>query len=199
MVKKKGKRQLIILGSIAFAILIIIGLVALFFSLTPGGDDPYKQEPQKSQTDRQPEVTNEPEEPTVPESTEDEDNADESSIDPANVSTIDIQPLSLTVSYNKDIGAFQYSVQRTASGTQYVEFMSPELAGTKCTDDEGAFVSILESPDTNESSTINKTKTVDGTTYGLSLADDTCTKDPTLLKKYQAAFSDAFSLLKKLN
>jgi hypothetical protein len=105
--------------------------------------------------------------------------------------------MQITVSYVKVNAGFEYYVMRTASGTQYVEFSSPELVGTKCTDDKGVFASIIESPSTNESTTLSKTTTVDDTKYGLSLADATCTKDPELLKQFQSSFSDAFSLLKR--
>lgn len=118
-------------------------------------------------------------------------------LDPSTVGTVDIQPLSLTVSYVKGIGGFEYAVKRLSGGTQYVEFTSPELIGTKCTDDTGTFASIIHNPDTNDATTITATQTVDGTQYGLSLSDDTCTGNVELLKQYQTSFRDAFSLLKK--
>jgi len=88
---------------------------------------------------------------------------------------------------------------RTADSTEYVDFSAPELVGTKCTDDKGVFVSIIQNPSTDEgSATISKTVTVGEDSYGLSLASETCTSDVELLKQYQTSFSDAFTLLKSL-
>ena len=124
--------------------------------------------------------------------------ASQPTIDPAKVTTVDIAPMSITVSYLKGVGGFDYAVQRTPSGTQYVQFSSSKLVGTKCTNDEGVFASILENPSGDESSTVNQTVVVDGTTYGLSLADTSCTSNTDLLKQFQDAFSQPFSLLKKM-
>ena len=106
--------------------------------------------------------------------------------------------MSITVSYVKGVGGFEFEVHRTPSGTQYVDFKSSDLVGTKCTDDEGIFATILESPGSDEQATLTKTIKLDGTTYGLSLAATTCTSDTTKLSAYQQSFNDAFSLLKKM-
>lgn len=200
MVQHKGKRQKLIVTGIGVGVLLLlIGIFALARALNPGGDDPYKQEA-SSQTVPEPEANasdttqSESDEPDV---TQNDEAETESSVDPSTVSTLPIEPLGITVSYVSGVGGFEYVVQRTASGTQYVQFRSSELAGTKCTDDTGAFASILQSPSNNEQSTISETKTVEGKQYGLSLADATCTSNPELLRRYQASFRDAFSLLKK--
>lgn len=120
-----------------------------------------------------------------------------STLDPATVGSITIDPMNITVSYVKGVGGFEYEVHRTASGTQYVDFMNSDLVGTKCTDDQGVFATILESPGTDEQATLSKTIKLANTTYGLSLAAATCTGDTMKLTAYQKSFDDAFSLLKK--
>lgn len=206
MVRFKGKQRMYIMsGVIAVVVLAVIGLVVLVSSLGTDKKDPYKQvETTNTQDDTNTSDTSGDTETKPPVSVPESDDKQNGQglaggVDPANVSTVDIQPMSLTVSYLKDAGGFEYYVLRTANGTQYVEFSSPELVGTKCTDDRGVFASIIQSPSSSDTATLNKTTTVDGTKYGLSLADSTCTKDPEALKKYQAAFSDTFTMLKKLN
>lgn len=202
MFQKKHRRALITSGAILLALLMVIGIVALVRSLDSGSgeEDPYTPgAASTSQTDAASADTAEPEAPSTEEATPSEDTtAQQPALDPATVSTVNVDPMELAVSYVKGIGGFEYAIERTASGTQYVEFRSPSLAGTKCTDDMGLFASILEGPDGEESSAITKTTQVDGIKYGLSLAADNCTKDPALLKQYQASFSDAFGLLKKM-
>ncbi len=201
MVQQKGKqRKLIIIGAIV-ALLLIVGIVVVVNALGSGKSDPYKQvettnTPDASSTDDSNDT------PTTPapdtNTPEEDDTSADSTLDPATVSTVNIEPMDLTVSYVKGNAGFEFFVMRTASGTQYVEFSSPELAGTKCTNDKGVFASIIESPSATESTTLTKTETIDGTKYGLSLADETCTSNPELLKQFQASFSDAFSLLKRI-
>lgn len=205
MVKKKSKRTWIVAVAVLVALLVVVGMVTLIKSLN-SKTDPYRQ----TETSSTQSTTDEDSDSdTIQDSNEDATTANDTpttdtdddtqtTIDPSTVSTIDIEPMDLTVSYVKGVGGFEFAVRRTANGTQYVEFSSPSLKGTKCTDDEGVFASILASPSTDEGSTITKTVTIDGEKYGLSLVGATCTKDPDLLKKYQASFSDAFSLLKKL-
>lgn len=186
-----GRQKWYILGGVA---VLALALVAIAINaLTPKATSPSPSTAvvENSESDKNtpssPDTSTKPTGSTQP----------AAALDPATVGTIDIQPLSLTVSYVKGIEGFEYTVKRSSGGTQYVEFMSPQLVGTKCTDDTGTFASIIESPDTNEASTITATQTVDGTKYGLSLSDTTCTGNEELLKQYQASFRDAFSLLKK--
>jgi len=116
--------------------------------------------------------------------------------DPATFSSIDIPPLDVTVYYTNNAPGFKYQVLRTSSGTSYVEFLSDDLVGTKCTNDEGAFASIIEEPSGSEAQTLVATTSLDGTTYGLSLASPTCTSNESLLATYQTAFKDGFSSLR---
>ncbi len=118
--------------------------------------------------------------------------------DPAIFSSIDVSPMAITVYYTKGVPGFQFRVYRTPNGTQYVEFSTDELVGTKCTDDEGVFASIIENPSDVESQTLSATTKVGDATYGLSLSNDTCTSDSSLLAEYQTAFKDGFSSLRAL-
>lgn len=120
-------------------------------------------------------------------------------VDPSTLDSIDIEPLSIAVLYTKGTGGFEFEVLRASDGTRYVEFSNSALVGTKCSDDNGVFATIIESPASPEdSSLISETVVVDGTTYGLSLATDTCTANPDLLKDYQSGFINGFSQLKKI-
>ncbi|MDB5160266.1 MAG: hypothetical protein JWO99_529 [Candidatus Saccharibacteria bacterium] len=122
-----------------------------------------------------------------------------SAVDPSTLTSIDVEPLSIAVSYTKGVGAFNFEVKKTADKTQYVEFSSPDLAGTKCTDDNGLFASIIKNPSSSEvQATITQTVKVGNDTYGLSLAGKGCTSDATLLDQYQTAFSNGFPSLKAL-
>jgi hypothetical protein len=200
MVHKKGNRRALITAiAILVVLLVAIGTITIIRAVNSGKDDPYVQpDPSTSST----ETTNEtPSDTTEPVTGEDGDtptsNEEEPTLDPATVGTIEITPMEIVVSYVKGAGGFEYEVLRTANGTRYVEFRNESLAGTKCTNDKGAFASILAEPTSNESATLSKTTTVDGATYGLSLEGTTCTSDVDALKAYQKSFSDAFSLLKK--
>lgn len=119
-------------------------------------------------------------------------------IDPSTVSSIDIQPLDLTVSYVKGIPGFEYQILRTAQGTRYVEFTNDSVKGTKCTDDTGVFASIIAGPNEAEVATLDAKTVIEDMMYGLSLASDTCTNNQELLGQLQDSFSNAFPLLKKI-
>lgn len=191
------RRNILIAAAAAIVVVIVVAIIMVTQSMNTK-TDPYKQTetineaPDTTTTDPVPDSTTD----TTPDTT-DPANDDTSTLDPATVSTIDVAPVGITVSYVKGVGGFDYLVQRTTNGTRYVEFRNESLAGTKCTGDEGPFASILVDPTTDESATLAKKITVEGTVYGLSLAAATCTSDPGLLKQYQDSFSSAFSLLKK--
>lgn len=120
-------------------------------------------------------------------------------VDPETLTSIDIEPMKLAVFYTKGTGAFEYAIMRTADHTEYVEFSSMALVGTKCTNDNGVFASIIKNPSsTEDQTTISAKTTVNSDTYGLSLPAGNCTSDQALLKEYQAAFSNGFSQLKAL-
>lgn len=196
MVQRKGKRAVVTSVSILAVLLAVIGGIALVRALAPNTSDPYIQN-ESSETSTTGEDQDNTE-TTAPATPDEESGTEEAPvIDPASLSTIDIPPMTLTVSYTKGVGSFEYEVLRRPNGTRYVEFSSPSLVGTKCTDDKGTFASILESPSAEEGATLAKTTTVDGQRYGLSLASEACTSDVAALKKFQSAFSDPFSLLKR--
>lgn len=190
------KRRLVTGGVVLAVFLVVIATVAIIRAVVSDDNaDPFVQEEttlQDPTTDTSSEATSE-DSPTVP------DVSEESTIDPSTVAYIAVEPMELDVPYVDKIGGFEFYVFRTPAGTQYAEFRNPELVGTKCTDDAGAFASIIEDPATNEAATLTKTVDLDGKRYGLSLASDTCTSNVSLLNEYQAAFSDAFPLLRKLS
>lgn len=203
MVQKKGRRTLVTTLSILAVLLVAIGTVALIRVLSPGKQDPYVQ-PETSNTSDSSNSSDgtaaNPDEGDTPVSSDGAgQSGQEPALDPATVATIDIVPMTITVSYVKGIGGFEYEVLRANNGTRYVEFRSSRLVGTKCTNDAGTFASILANPTESERTTLAKTTTVDGVVYGLSLADTTCTSDAEKLQAYQKSFSDAFSLLKKID
>lgn len=197
MGKNTSKRTLVTTLSVLAVLLLVIGAIALF--RLSAKQDPYVS-PADTQSKDSSQTTETPDETSSTDGTG-ANNAQsdyQATIDPATVATVDIVPMTITVSYVKGIGAFEYEILRAQNGTRYVEFRSPSLVGTKCTNDMGTFASIIANPTDTESSTLSKTTTVDGTKYGLSLADATCTSDSAALQKYQQSFSDAFTLLKKL-
>lgn len=117
-------------------------------------------------------------------------------LDPTKTSTISIDSMGIVVAYTKGIPGFEFQVKRNGQGTQYVEFSSPQLVGTKCTDDVGLFATIIRNPKTEDEQTVDQSTKIGDDTYGLVLAEDICTNDAALLKKYQTAFSEGLSFLK---
>jgi len=199
MVKNKGKRSLIIAISIAGILLIAIIVAIVLRSLGASSSDPYVENGGTTNTTEQSTATpdeNNASDSTVPET---ETTTPESTVDPATLTFVDIVPMSISVGYVKGVGGFEYEILRAQNGTRYVQFSSPELVGTKCTNDAGVFASVLASPTEAESSTLAKTVKVEDITYGLSLAGSTCASDTAKLQQYQKAFRDGFSSLKKLN
>ena len=196
MVQKKGRRKLFtalaVLGTLLLIVTVIVVAKVMSNNDSSVPTQTTTQDTAAVNDDANNGKTDEP--ATVKPETP----AEQLAIDPDKVASVAIEPMSITVSYMKGVGGFDYEVLRTGSGTKYVEFSSTKLAGTKCTNDEGQFASIIEKPSKDEATTLAKTTMVDGTEYGLSLADSTCTSDSALLKQYQDAFSSAFSLLKKM-
>lgn len=182
---KKRNIALLIVGVI---LLVIVAVVAVRV-FTPSevtvteGVDTTVQQPQ-------PEVT-------TPETTEPAPSEDANAVTvPAeDIATVVIEPMNIEVSYVKSGEGFAYAVSRTAAGTRFVDFTSETLIGTRCTDDEGIFASIIENPSEAEAATLSKTTTIDGVSYGLSLVTANCTGNPERLAQFQASFSDVFSLL----
>jgi hypothetical protein len=194
MGQNKGRKKLFTALAIIGALLLI---VVAFWMLNNKPDDTSSDAANTTDKDS-PAISEEANKTDEPVKSTPVETSTEPAIDPATVSTVAIEPMTVNVTYLKGVGGFDYEVLRTPSGTKYVQFSSSKLVGTKCTDDEGAFASIIDTPAANESATVAKTVTVDGTTYGLSLVDATCTSDAELLKQYQNAFSEPFHLLKKM-
>jgi len=194
MVQKKGRKKLITTLVVVGALLLIVAVIAVVKTMS--NNEPSV--PTQTTSQDTPSVNDDAESNTTDQPATTAPMAEQPAIDPEKVATVAIEPMAISVSYLKGVGGFDYEVLRTGSGTKYVQFSSTKLAGTKCTDDEGQFASIIEKPSKDEATTLAKTTTVDGTEYGLSLADTTCTSDSGLLKQYQDAFSGAFSLLKKM-
>jgi len=194
MVQRKGRKKLFAAIAALGALVLIIAIVAIVKSMSSPEPSVSNDTTQKDT----PSISDEANNTEEPAKTEPEKVTTETAVDPAQTASVAIEPMTITVSYMKGIGGFDYEVLRTGSGTKYVQFSSTKLAGTKCTDDIGEFASIIEKPSADEATTLAKTVTVDGTEYGLSLADATCTSDAESLKQYQNAFSEAFSLLKKM-
>ncbi len=119
-------------------------------------------------------------------------------VDPQTLNSIDIQPLAITIFYSKGTPSFEFTVLKTGDKTQYVQFTSPNLVGTKCTNDQGVFASIIKNPSANETQTITQTVKVADDTYGLSVASASCTPNSDLLTQYQTGFKNGFSYLKAL-
>lgn len=119
--------------------------------------------------------------------------------DPASLRSLVIEQLGVTVFYTIGTPAFEYSIQRTDSRTEYVQFTAAQLIGTKCTGDNGAFASIIKNPSSDEDqTTISQTVTVGDDTFGLSLSGAGCTADPELFMQYQTGFKNGFTSLQAL-
>lgn len=200
----KNKKMTILIVSVLAVLLLAVAVVLVMKYAQPQEADPGVARPPYSNQEDEPngdpsgDGADKPGEHTH-DDTAGPDANPEAELDPATVGTLDIEPLGITISYVKGVGGFEYEVRRTPSGTQYADFKSEDLVGTKCTNDSGDFASILVSPKTDEQATLTKKVEVEGVTYGLSLASAACTSNTDLLKSYQASFSDAFGLIKKIN
>ncbi len=200
MLQMTGKRKLVTTIVVIVALILVVVTIAIANSIA-NKNDPYLQSKTEETSDTTKDAAEESTDTTDSENSSsiaETTSEPKSTIDPETLTTVNIEPMSLTVSYVKGVGGFEYSVMRRPNGTQYVEFYSSELAGTKCTGDQGAFASILEAPSSDEASTLSKKTTIGTTTYGLSLSATSCTGNPDLLAQYQKSFSDAFTLLKKM-
>lgn len=195
MHRTQGKKRLIITIIILGVFVLIAGGIAWASthketSGTKNSDTSQvtqvKKDEPTTETDNSPSVTTEVK-PTVV------------MADPATLSTVDIDPMHLVVSYTKGIPGFDFVIKHTADRTEYVEFSAAELVGTKCTDDDGSFASIIKNPSADENQTTIAQKVVAaGDTYGLSLYGRGCTNNTELLDQYQTAFSGGFTSLKAI-
>lgn len=191
MTQAQGKKGLITTIVVLGLTLLVVGGIVIWQNVTrstPASDTSSEVTPpaeEETATDTPSTSENDPDTTTSP------------AVDPSTLSSIDIEPLEITVFYTKGTGAFEFAVLRTSDGTRYVEFSNSELIGTKCSSDTGVFATIIKSPE--DTSIIAETVVVDGVTYGLSLATETCTANPDLLKQYQSGFRNGFSQLKAMS
>ena len=182
---------------VSLAVTILLVVVLVFWLRGSGVDEEVTETATtSSETTPEPQATTEPDvDATADESVA---AAPEAEIDRTNISTIDITPLDISVAYVKGIPGFEFFVQRATNGTQYVEFSSEDLKGTKCTDDQGIFATIVKNPSEIEAQSLTATQKVGVDTYGLSLSEATCTSDAELLDRYQTSFAEAFSLIEAI-
>lgn len=187
---------------IGLAVLVAVVAFGLLYVLNRKDDNSTAKQPDTSEVkknDSHTDTTNQPNKDQKPPEDSSEKPDQAAVIDPATLNVIEVSQARLAVFYVKGIGSLEYEVLRSSDGRKYVEFRNPELIGTKCEDDLGVFVSILESPNSSEQTTVSNKVSVEGVEYGLSVASPTCTSNAELLTKYQDAFIKPFSLLKKLN
>ena len=200
---QRNKKIAIISGSIAIVALIAGLVIGYFiFQASQTEDDPFTESTTSQQSDQDTSSETPVDESPLPEPESEAESPEPTpapQLDPSTVSTVDIEPLGITVSYVKGVPGFSFIVLRTQDGTEYVEFRNDDLAGTICTDDEGAFASIIVGPSEQDVATLAQTVTVDETVYGLSLPSDDCTDNTELFEQYQQSFTDAFSLLTVLD
>ncbi|MBC7564702.1 hypothetical protein H7100_00505 [Candidatus Saccharibacteria bacterium] len=189
----KSKKGLLVAVAIVAAVLLVIGAVALTkkTSTSPSvSSDSAKNVPLIKDTTTETDATD-------TESTTKNDTKPVKT-NPDTLTSVDITPLGATVFYAKGTPGFEFEVLRTVDKTEYVQFTSPDLIGTKCTDDKGAFATILKNPSATESQTTSQTVTVGNDTYGLSLSSAGCTGNVELLTQYQDGFKSGFMNLKAL-
>lgn len=186
-----GRKTRIILSCV-IALVVIAGCVALLLS-------------RKGEEAALPDTTSKTSESAATKNTTSKNETDalaeavSAKADPSTLNSVAIDPLGVTVFYAKNTPGFEYEIKKTADGTQYVEFTAQELIGTKCTDDEGLFASIVQNPMSSEDqTTVSETVKVGNDTYGLSLAGAGCTSDGALLGQYQDGFKNGFSSLQAL-
>jgi len=195
MARTQSKSGLIITIVVLVVMLLAVGAIAFFQNANKS-----KSAPITNTSQEQPETTKD----ATSTETDDTDATPPPAtgtpaVDPETLSSIDIEPLGISVFYTKGIPGFDFAVKRTADKTQYVEFSSSEVVGTKCTNDEGLIVTIIKNPTSNEEqATVTQTVKVGSDTYGLSLAGKGCTSNAELLNEYQTAFTNGFSRLSSL-
>jgi hypothetical protein len=188
-----SKRILIVTGIILAVVLVVVG--AIMLTKKPTQPSPVSTPNASNQTTPAKDTTTETD-ATDPTTTTPDSAVP--SVDPQTLTSVAITPLAITVFYSKGTPGFEFTVLKTADKTQYVQFTSSDLVGTKCTDDQGAFASIIKNPSVDEAQTTSQTVKVGSDTYGLSLASAGCTSNTDLLAEYQTGFKNGFSNLKAL-
>lgn len=193
--KPETKKILTILA----VILLAVGVIAVWQYALGDHSDTSRDDDSSLTT---PESETQPQQDLPPAATdetrqgEDEKTETDEAPDPQLFSSIVITQMDIEVFYSKGIPGFSYKILRTPAGTQYVEFSSEDLIGTKCTGDEGVFASVIKNPSSAEESTVTATVKIDLDSYGLSLESDACTGDASLLTSYQSAFKNGFGSLR---
>ena len=182
--------------------LIITSIVLGFILVVVGGVVVAKQMNQSSSKTTQVSHQDAPEKESIVK-TNDTDSATGTNpaspvADPQSLTSVDIAPMGITVYYSKGTPGFEYTVLKTTDKTEYVQFTSADLAGTKCTNDEGAFASIIKNPSANETQTTSQTVKVGSDTYGLSLPSTGCATNLELFAQYQTGFKNGFSSMKAI-
>lgn len=192
MAKGQGKTGLIVTIVVLGLTVLIVGAIAFWQNANRESD---QKAADSTETTSQEETATD-----TPAKTEQTDTPTPvADVDPATLSSVDIEALNITVFYTKGLPGFEYEILKTADKTQYIQFTAPQLVGTKCTDDNGSFAAIVKNPSSQENqSTISATTKVGNDTYGLSLAGKNCTPDEALLDQYQTAFINGFSSLKAM-
>ncbi|RWZ78857.1 MAG: hypothetical protein EOT05_03880 [Candidatus Microsaccharimonas sossegonensis] len=183
-----------------FVAIVVVGIVLVVIGavlLTKKPQDTAKTNPTDT-TKNAPTTKNNPTETDAANVSASATQASATSVDPATLTSIDISPLGIAVFYSKGTPGFTFTVLKTANQTQYVEFASSNLIGTKCTNDQGAFASIIKNPSSTETQTTSQTVTLGNDTYGLSLSSAGCTSNVDLLNQYQDGFKTGFSRLKAI-
>jgi len=192
MVKTQGKKKLIVtVIALAVVLLVIVGIYVRAASMT-------ESETSKEMTgssDTSVDTT-----ATKPEKTDEEKlTTDVAAVDPETLTSIAVEPLGVTVFYSKGTPGFDFQVNKAADGTQYADFTSNDLVGTKCTDDQGIFASIVKNPTAGgEDAFISEKVKIGENTYALTLSGAGCTNNTDLLNQYQAGFKAGFGNLSAL-
>lgn len=186
--------------TILAVLLLVVGVVAVWqYALgdhSKGASDKDTGVISSEPTDTQPHQDLPPAASDESKEDADKENDKSKAPDPEVFSSIVISQMDIEVFYSKGIPGFNYKILRTPAGTQYVEFSSDSLIGTKCTGDEGVFASVIKNPSPAEESTVTSTTKIGLDSYGLSLESDACTGDSGLLASYQAAFKNGFGSLR---
>ena len=203
IIRWSKKTSIWLLAAVAVVVL-VFALAAYLGLFSPKKDDPYKSIASQQTESEVYEQKNSEADDSSTESDSDVNNSSGTESPEAlpaldTVSSIVVTQMGIEVYYVKGIEGFEYTIERTAGGTEYVQFSNSRLVGTKCTGDVGAFASIVKNPtETENATTIVKKVNVNGNTYGLSLVGSNCTADQPLLSSYQKSFQDAFGLIKEL-
>jgi type III secretory pathway component EscV len=189
MVKIKSKRGLIVTIIVLAVVLLVVGAVVLTKKSSKPSADTSNQATTTKDTTTETDATDTDSSAT---------NTTNPVVDSDTLTSVDVAPLGVTVFYSKGTPGFEFTVLKTADQTQYAQFTSSDLVGTKCTNDQGEFASIIKDPSSSEAQTTSQTVKVGTDTYGLSLASTGCTSNSDLLAQYQTGFKNGFASLKAL-